>query len=51
MQKKGAAEDEIVGWHHPFNGHGLGQTPGDGKGQRPGVQQPRGHKSQTRLGD
>ena len=27
------AEDEIVGWHHQFIGHELGQTPGDGKGQ------------------
>ena len=35
-------EDEVVGWHHLFNGHELGQTPGDGEGQRPGVQQARG---------
>ena len=20
-------------WHHPYNGHELGQTPGDGEGQ------------------
>ena len=26
-------EDEMVGWHHQFNGHKLGQTPGDGEGQ------------------
>ena len=26
-------EDEMVGWHHRFNGHELGQTPGDGVGQ------------------
>ena len=26
-------EDEMVGWHHQFNGHELGQTPGDGDGQ------------------
>ena len=25
-------EDEMVGWHHPCNGHELGQTPGDGEG-------------------
>ena len=25
-------EDEMVGWHHRFNGHELGQTPGDGEG-------------------
>ena len=24
----------MVGWHHPFNGHELGQTSGDGEGQR-----------------
>ena len=23
----------MVGWHHQFNGHELGQTLGDGKGQ------------------
>ena len=28
-----ATEDEMVGWHHQFNGHELGQTPGDGDGQ------------------
>ena len=32
-QEKGATEDEVVGWHHRFNGHELGQTPGDGEGQ------------------
>ena len=21
----------MVGWHHLFNGHDLGQTPGDGE--------------------
>ena len=26
-------EDEMVGWHHQFNGHELGQTPADGEGQ------------------
>ena len=26
-------EDEIVGWHHRFNGHEFQQTPGDGEGQ------------------
>ena len=25
--------DEMVGWHHGFNGHELEQTPGDGEGQ------------------
>ena len=27
-------EDEMVGWHHPLNGHGFGWRPGAG---RPGV--------------
>ena len=27
------AEGETVGWHHCFNGHELGQAPGDGEGQ------------------
>ena len=26
-------EDEMVGWHHRFNGYELGKTPGDGEGQ------------------
>ena len=26
-------EDEMVGWHHQFNEHELGQTPGDGERQ------------------
>ena len=26
-------EDEMLGWHHWFNGHELGQTLGDGEGQ------------------
>ena len=29
----GATEDEMVGWHHQFNGHEFEQTPGDGEGQ------------------
>ena len=26
-------EDEMVRWHHQFNGHEFEQTPGDGEGQ------------------
>ena len=26
-------EDEMVGWHHPVNGHEFEQAPGDGEGQ------------------
>ena len=28
------SKDEMAGWHHRCNGHELGQTPGDGEGQR-----------------
>ena len=31
--EKGAAEDEMVRWHHPLNGHELEQTLDSG-GQR-----------------
>ena len=33
QEKKGATEDEMVGWHHQFNGNQFEQTPGDGEGQ------------------
>ena len=37
-QEKGVTEDEMVGWHHPFNGHELEQAPGVGDRQgKPGV--------------
>ena len=26
-------EDEMVGWHHQFNGHEFEKAPGDGEGQ------------------
>ena len=28
LVKKGVTEDEMVGWHHWFNGHEFEQTPG-----------------------
>ena len=31
--EKGAIEDEMVGWHHQFDGREFEQTPGDGEGQ------------------
>ena len=34
QEEKRATKDETVGWHHWFNGHELGQTPGDGDRQR-----------------
>ena len=33
QKEKRATEDEMVGWHHWFNGHELGQTLRDGEGQ------------------
>ena len=33
QKEKGAAEDEMLWWHHQFNGHEFEQTPGDGEGQ------------------
>ena len=32
-EEKGAAEDEMVGWHHRLDGHEFEQTPGDSEGQ------------------
>jgi len=29
QEEKGMTEDEMVGWHHWFNGHYFEQTPGD----------------------
>ena len=34
QKEKRASEDEMVGRHHRCNGHELGQTLGDGAGQR-----------------
>ena len=52
-KKKGVTEDEMVRWHHWFNGHEFEQIPGDSEGQRkPGMLQAVGFaKSQTRLND
>ena len=32
-RRRGATEDELVGWHHRFNGHEFEQTAGDSEGQ------------------
>ena len=32
-RRRRGTEDEMVGWHHRLNGHGLGWTPGVGDGQ------------------
>ena len=44
-QKKGKTEDEMVGWHHRFEGHEFEYAPGVADGQR-GLAccSPRGHK-------
>ena len=42
----------MVGWHHGFNGHKLGQTPGYGEGQEAWHAAVHGvTKSQTQLSD
>ena len=33
QEEKGTTEDELVGWHHWFNGHESEQAPGVGDGQ------------------
>ena len=33
QEEKEMTEDEMVGWHHWFNGQEFEQTPGDGEGQ------------------
>ena len=41
----------MAGWHHRFNGHELGQTPGDGEGQGSlACCRPWGGSVKTRLG-
>ena len=43
--RKGATEDEMVGWHHRLNGHGFEQALGVGDGQGSLVcYSPWGHK-------
>ena len=33
QEEKGTREDEMVGWHHRFDGHEFEQAPGVGNGQ------------------
>ena len=33
QEEKGMTEEEMVGWHHPLNGHEAEQAQGDGEGQ------------------
>ena len=50
-RSRGLQEDEIVGWHHCFNEHDLGQSLGDGEGQG-GLAccSPQGHKELDMTG-
>jgi len=42
QKEKRVSEDEMARWHHRCNEHELGQTSGDGEGQRPGLLQSMG---------
>ena len=33
QEEKGTTEDDMVGWHHQFDGHESEQAPGVGDGQ------------------
>ena len=33
QEDKGTTENEMIGYHHRFNGHEFEQAPGDGEGQ------------------
>ena len=41
----------MAGWHHQYNGHELGQTPGDGEGQGDLMCcRPQGHEESNTTG-
>jgi len=45
QEEKWATDDEMVGWHHEFNGHEFEQTSSDSKGEgSPVCCTPWGHK-------
>jgi len=44
-------EDEMVGWHHQFNGHDFEQTPGRLWTGKPGMLQFMGSQSWIWLSD
>ena len=50
QKEKRALEDEKDGWHHQYNEHEPGQTPGGGEGQE-GLAVHGIAKSQTQLGN
>ena len=47
--EKGMAEDEMVGWHHLFNGHESEQAPGVGDGQGGLVCCSTGHRKESDM--
>ena len=52
LNKPRASEDVIAGWHYRCNRHELGQTSGNGEGQRGLAAAVHGvPKSRTPLGD
>ena len=51
QKEKGTTEDEMVGWHHRFNGHELGQTPVDSEREAWHAAIHGVAKNQTRLSD
>ena len=52
QEEKGATKDEIVGWHHWFNGHEFEQAPGDSEGQGSlACWSPWGRKESDQLSD
>ena len=52
QEEKGVTEDEMVGWHHRFNGHEFGQTSGDSEGQGSlACCSPQGSNSPRQLSD
>ena len=49
-RRRGLTEDEMVEWHHQFNGHELEQALGDGEGQESlACSSPWGCKESDRL--
>ena len=45
--RRGAGQDEMVGWHHRLDGPEFEQALGVGDGGKPGMLQSMGSQSQT----